>query len=554
MIVILRNVIISFKKKKGADYLDYSDINVIETAIEAIREEIKARYNSKDNLIGLKDGVLFHKSNDKCTYRFVCSDTSKFHRDFEGKLWINETAYDSKILQIKNDEVFLKCTFVGNKVEFAEFDSDLTFLLFALIERLSAIRDNPNYILSKLILDEHCENRKTEDLASGQINAVKMAIELDITFIWGPPGTGKTRTIAEICREFYKSELRVLVLSQSNKAVDEMVLKYKSLYNDWAVGKIVRYGYAENEELKKEKFLLSQELALLENSDLQQRKEEIEKKLKDDRLSDDERIDLSEKLDIIERNIKFAETYIVNQAMIVATTICKATVDPAIFKGLFDVVIVDEVSMVNIPQIFFAASLAKSKLICVGDFNQLSTITKCENEFLKKDVFNYCGIDVALKSGYSHEHMCMLNIGYRCHPQITKVCSEHMYNGLLKCHESVEKKVEHITGLNPVKGEPIVLVDMNGIGALVTNTRLGTHGINILSAFVSFAFAVSNADLCNSGIITPYKNQEHLYKKLLCDSNILQTQLEASTIHKYGDLPNQDGPAHRTAHPARPCP
>ena len=42
LIVILRNVIISFKRKKEDDYLDYSDINVIETAIEAIREEIKS--------------------------------------------------------------------------------------------------------------------------------------------------------------------------------------------------------------------------------------------------------------------------------------------------------------------------------------------------------------------------------------------------------------------------------------------------------------------------------------------------------------------------------
>ena len=41
LIVIFRNVI-RFKKQKEADYLYYSDINVIETAIEAIREEIKS--------------------------------------------------------------------------------------------------------------------------------------------------------------------------------------------------------------------------------------------------------------------------------------------------------------------------------------------------------------------------------------------------------------------------------------------------------------------------------------------------------------------------------
>ena len=521
-------------KQKEGNYLVYPNIPIFDTAIEAIRKEVKAQHNNKDDFIELKEGVAVRQSDDTCIYRFVCSDTSNLHRGLDCKLWINDVIYDAEILQVKKDMVFIKSNFACDTVEFAELTFDLTFILLELIERLTEMEKKPGHVLKQLIFSEPYKNRRSGVLSLGQINAVKMALALVITFIWGPPGTGKTRTIAEICKRFYEEKLRVLILSQSNKAVDEILLKYKSLYNDWAVGEVVRYGNAESEELKSEKFLLSRELALLECPELQQRKEKIEKKLKDDRLSDDERIDLSEELDIIERNLKFEETAIVKQAIVVATTISKAVVDPVIFKeNKFDVVIVDEVSMVNIPQIFFSAGLADSKLICVGDFKQLATIAKSEDEFLKKDIFNYCSIDAALAKGYPHEHMCMLNTGYRCHPQITKVCSEHMYHGKLKCHESVEKKVEHITDLNPVKGEPIVLADMNGLGALVTDTSLGTHGINIASAFVSFAFAVSNADLCNSGIITPYRNQEHLYKMLLKDSGVSRIQLEASTVHKY---------------------
>lgn len=521
------------KQKKEGNCLAYPN-DIFDVAIAAIRKEVKAQHNNKDDFIELKEGVAVRRSEDSCIYRFVCSDTSDLHRGLDCKLWINDMIYDAEILQVKKDKVYIKCTFLGDTVEFTELTFDLTFILLELIERLTEMKKKPGHVLKQLIFSEPYKNRRSGVLSLGQINAVKMALALVITFIWGPPGTGKTRTIAEICREFYQGGLRVLVLSQANKAVDEMVLKYKSLYNDWAVGEVVRYGYAENEELKNEKFLLSRELALLKCPEFQQKKEEIEKRLKDDKLSDYERISLSEELNIIDRNLKFEEADIVKQAIIVATTISKAVVDPVIFKeNKFDVVIVDEVSMVNIPQIFFAAGLVGSKLICVGDFKQLATITKSEDEFLKKDIFNYCGIDVDLAKGYPHEHMCMLNTGYRCHPQITKVCSEHMYHGKLKCHESVEKKAKHITDLNPVKGEPIVLADMNGLGALMTDTRLGTHGINIASAFVSFAFAFSNANLCEIGIITPYKNQEHLYKMILKDSGVSRKQLEASTVHKY---------------------
>lgn len=523
----------STRKKKEGNSLAYPNIDIFDVAIAAIKKEVKAQYNNKDDFIKLKEGVAVRQSGGKYVYRFVCSDTSDLHRGLECKLWINDMIYDAEIIQVKKDKVYIKCIFVGDAVEFAELTFDLTFILLELIERLTEMKKKPGHVLEQLIFSEPYKNGRTGVLSLGQINAVKKALALVITFIWGPPGTGKTKTIAEICKRFYEKRLRVLVLSQSNKAVDEILLKYKSLYNDWSVGEVVRYGNAENEELKNEKFLLSRELALLECPEFQQRKAEIEKRLEDDNLSDDERISLSEKLNRIDRNLKFVEADIVKQAMFVAVSICKATVDPVIYKEKFDVVIVDEVSMAYIPQIFFAAGLAGSKLICVGDFKQLATITQSKEKFLEKDIFSYCNIDTALENGASHEHLCMLNTGYRCHPQITKVCSEHMYHGLLKCHESVEKKVQHITDLNPVKGEPIVLADTNGLGTFVTKTKSDVHGVNIASAFVSFAFAVHNADLCEVGIITPYRNQGNLYKMLLKDSDVSKIRLEASTVHKY---------------------
>ncbi len=55
-----------------------------------------------------------------------------------------------------------------------------------------------------------------------QKTAVQMALNEKSTLqiIWGPPGTGKTKVIAEIARQFARRGKRVLIVSQMNQAVD----------------------------------------------------------------------------------------------------------------------------------------------------------------------------------------------------------------------------------------------------------------------------------------------------------------------------------------------
>jgi hypothetical protein len=58
-------------------------------------------------------------------------------------------------------------------------------------------------------------------LNNRQRDAIEQALASDITFIWGPPGTGKTEVVARIVEGCVRQGLRVLFLAPTHVAVDQ---------------------------------------------------------------------------------------------------------------------------------------------------------------------------------------------------------------------------------------------------------------------------------------------------------------------------------------------
>lgn len=69
-------------------------------------------------------------------------------------------------------------------------------------------------------------------LTAGQKKAVRIALENDMTYIWGPPGTGKTSVISEIIMQLYRQRRSVLLVSHTNSAVDGAVIKFDRAYQE----------------------------------------------------------------------------------------------------------------------------------------------------------------------------------------------------------------------------------------------------------------------------------------------------------------------------------
>ncbi len=96
----------------------------------------------------------------------------------------------------------------------------------------------------------------TLNLNREQQNAYFRALEASVTWIMGPPGCGKTMTLGQIVRAAFEGKRRVLVCSNTNKAVDQLLYRVcHSLgteHDAMENGQVVRLGRIADDRLRDE--------------------------------------------------------------------------------------------------------------------------------------------------------------------------------------------------------------------------------------------------------------------------------------------------------------
>ena len=83
--------------------------------------------------------------------------------------------------------------------------------------------------------------------------AIRKALSQEITFIWGPPGTGKTKTLASILGLLIAAGKKILLTANTNAAVDEILRKFLEDKENVSLaqeGKIIRLGIPSFEDEK----------------------------------------------------------------------------------------------------------------------------------------------------------------------------------------------------------------------------------------------------------------------------------------------------------------
>ncbi|WP_352397241.1 AAA domain-containing protein [[Clostridium] aminophilum] len=382
-------------------------------------------------------------------------------------------------------------------------------------------------------------------IPKGQMEAMNAVQRNDITVIWGPPGTGKTYTMAQIAKEALKKGKSVLAVSHSNVSVDGVVKQTVAILREEKMesllhsGKVLRYGFVRDEVLSQDEYASAFNYALMKNPGIKHRMDRLSKQ-KNELIAKGNAF--SRERDLIEKDLKAlraevrnAEREYVRYANFVATTISKVTIDPLFEEMKFDLVMFDEVSMAYVPQIIGASMYSKEKVVLVGDFRQLPPIAQSgAKQVLETDIFSYLGMVKGSKV-CAHPWLVMLNEQRRMHPLISAFPNKYIYGSLLVDHPSVSTSRQEVVGRNPFEGKAINLINLSGAYASAMKNSDNSR-FNILSAIVSFQTAIEaerNGEK-SVGIITPYAAQTRLIRAMIQDyRKANQTDIVCSTVHQF---------------------
>lgn len=535
-------------------------LEIIGECVNALELEINELTTTNVRGHIVHDGFFLGKENDLYLYIFRLDEEIYIMDEAPIRIIVDNTEVPGMAIYCEAFEVLLALTdFIGFEIETAKLFSEPWKLLIELQNRLKeiGIKSNRNKELTKKIVEDIPTfaslrtNIKKDNL--GQAAAIYKAMIDDVTFIWGPPGTGKTYTMANIALKAFLSGEKVLIISHSNIAVDgaiesiwnlisnELMDKIKENYD---VFPIIRYGYSRTDFIKNNPYLNSYNLALNLDDELRWEIEELEAAienlfmeirtskydLEDKQL---EIIHLKRKLSSLKKNVRNIEKkVIVPKAKIIATTISKIQIDQVLYDKMYDLVLLDEASMAYIPQSIYAASLAKKRVVFVGDFRQLPPIAISEGElvdkWLKKDIFDFSRVKDCVDAGEFHPNMIMLNKQRRMHPNISRFVNENIYSNLLIDHPSVVSDIP--------SEETLSIIDTSGMPTICI-TDENRSRLNVLNAFISVLTAIKYYEegYDSIGIITPYNAQSKLIKNILDDvfADKYNSKISCATVHKF---------------------
>ncbi len=312
-----------------------------------------------------------------------------------------------------------------------------------------------------------------------QRRAVAQALAAEtLSLILGPPGTGKTRTLAEVVRRAVARGERVLVTAASNTAVDNLAERLLA-----SGAPVLRLGHPARVAPAIEAHTLDARLEAQPEVAIAQRwmREAAEIRRRALRRFERGAVGWRERKDAFaeagrlmrdaRQHVRAAQDAILAHSPIVCAT--AAGVDVSLLEGQrFDRVVLDEATQAPDPIALVALARAPRATLA-GDPHQLPpTVLDVEamRAGLGRTFFERL-------SEASPALVSMLEVQHRMHEVLMTFPSSTMYGGLLVAHESVQTHLlEDLPGVmaDPLRPGPFVFVDAAGKGW--TERRGGERG------------------------------------------------------------------------------
>ena len=630
----------------------------IATLGELIREMKTSRAGQKR--YELKKGRRIETAGDDISYRFLFFDKVdreaqlEIEREDQVEIQVDQRRVEGTIVSIGAGHLVLALKEdIGDEVSSAMLLIYKTALLEALKEKIEEVNKGEislNRTLADAVVQPGALPKKParpiraddgSELDDSQRAAYQTALREALTFIWGPPGCGKTMTLSAIVHSAFNSGKRTLICSNTNKAVDQVLYKICEVLTHehpaMEGGKVVRLGRIADDKLasKYGKYVAIDEIAERRSAKLAGKKSQLEKEIAQidayiaymqqskqqrDELRAEirqieteiaalrkgaaidkivERHELAGKKSQLEKEIAQIDAYIQKLKEQYATacqrfkqarqthddrrsakagedrTSVQASIDKAkkqrdelraevrqieieiaalrktVLKdakivgatcttayltgeiGQFDLVIVDEASMVLRPAVWFSAGLASQRVVISGDFRQIPPILKTEQEAIRQEL----GLDsfnATERTKPDAPGLAMLTTQYRMHPEICELISGPMYEDKLRTSPT-RKKVLGRLPPNPFE-KPLTIIDTSDLRPVESQNN-GSR-FNRLHALLVRNFVwhlrqngviETNHDL---GICTPYSAQARHIQKLLKEDR-LDNLVQCGTVHRF---------------------
>ena len=361
--------------------------------------------------------------------------------------------------------------------------------------------NNPGKLMNKLI-DAFNELNLPEKYD------LKENLENNISFVFGPPGTGKTTYLANYIKDLMDKEYycKTLVLCPTNKACDVLTKKVYDLCPDgrW-LGRFVATGEEE-----------------IENLGL-----------------------------VIDRDSYIYEQ---DQCCIVSTMarlpydgFNKLGADSRLKDLKWDYVIIDEASMIPLAQIVFAIYKFSpdTQIIIAGDPMQITPIVQ-EEEWKRENIYSMVKLDRFDNPQTEPIQFNIKNLEtqYRSVPAIGRVFSEYAYAGLLGHHRKDDEQIKlEINGM-PLKALTLIPFKVSRMDDIFRPYKLSGSNVHIYSVllivelckYMSKEYAKHEEERkLKIGIICPYVAEAQMIEKLIEQVSGLPQNVEINvgTIHGF---------------------
>ncbi|MGL6169398.1 MAG: AAA domain-containing protein [Fusobacteriaceae bacterium] len=350
--------------------------------------------------------------------------------------------------------------------------------------------------------------------------------------LWGPPGTGKTTTLATMLASYIvkNPKKKILLMSLTNMAVDQILLSV-----DREIGKLdiskrkncIRIGSNFGSENFKDKDYL------IATKDIESLKKLIE--LEKEKPDKEKEVVLYsywlEKVQELKKKMKLTLKEIVDQKSLIALTTTRAIFE---FKNLvdkkFDLIVFDEASQVNLPQVIMLSQLGR-QVIYAGDPKQLNPIVTSSNsyarEWIGNSVFKY-------KDSYFSEVTVFLNEQSRMNNEVCNVVSNIFYDGKLIVAKDIDKKWEDERKLyddDSLQGSGLSIKNIENHGTWSARYR-GNIRHDSASYISQICEKLTEQHYKQEDIVilTPFKAQKNLIRAFLKKMDM--KKIKVQTVHK----------------------